>query len=169
MGLDKHLEQTQVWGFTMIYPSTVFLFAALACPLWPAIALALDERSRDLARCEATFAYGINLFMLLDNEPAAKALVLQMSRSTATNFMRNATDDKVPASIVMEIRREQKDVKPYLDVNPQRIFVEIDRCQQRVTELYNQQSALPKRLFGMSLGELAVKIAHDARRSIGID
>lgn len=129
---------------------------------------AIDSLSVDLSRCEATFAYVINLFLLLNNEGATKVMAIQMARVTATNFMRNNDGDKVPVSAVQEMKAAQRGVKFTLDQHPEDLVAELDRCQQRVSEIYSAEAALGRKLFGLRLDELAVRFAEDTRKAVGL-
>jgi len=150
------------------------LFTTIALTLitsifsWCFAAELLDDASRNLAKCEGVFAYGVNRFMILNNEGAAKVMALQQARTTTTLFARNYQNGTIAGDKVQAFKEIRRKTKPLMDNKPELFEMEIDACTEYVSHILQTTDVTKVRLWNKEFFEVVNQMARKIREAAGI-
>jgi len=146
----------------------IAVFTAFCALLLPRPSLALDESSKQLAYCAGVFAYAANYSLLIDNEGAAKVMILQQARATVTLFSMHYANGRVAGATVAEIGVETRRAKTYLDGAAERYADTVDDCVSTTTEFAAVQSKKGIIMWDQEFYELVEQLASQMRAALGL-
>ena len=141
---------------------------AIAMPLACRAEYQLNNTSKNLAFCGAVFAYAANLFLLQNNEGAAKVMVFQGSRATVGLLSMHYDNGRVPGDRAAAFKAEGVRAIPYLDANPSKLSGTIDSCVAATNAVVNQQSSRGVKMWGKTFNELVDETSASSRSALGI-
>lgn len=117
-----------------------------------------SQESGEIAMCSGAFKYGVNLFMLANNEGAAKVMIAHAARADATFFAMNLENGKISGDKLQKHREVIKNVSVHLDSNPDDISELLSECVTVVTSKYQELSNSNTYLWGDDIYEFSKKI-----------
>lgn len=127
--------------------SKIALFLASLLPIF-CHAQVFSQKSGEIAMCGGAFKYGVNLFMLANNEGAAKVMIAHAARADATFFAMNIENGKISGDKLQKHREVIKNVSVHLDSNPDDISELLSECVTVVTTKYQELSNSNTHLWG---------------------
>jgi hypothetical protein len=128
----------------------------------------LDQPSRELAFCSDVLAYGVNWFMLNDNQGAAKIITTHYARAVAALFTMHYENGKVPGAKMAQFKAVGAQAKPYLDANPGRVAATMDACIELVNKQAEVQSRRRIMLWEKDWEALVEHLSSGLRSKIGL-
>lgn len=135
----------------------------------PQAAMTLSPEAEELAYCTNVLAYGINWFMLNDNEGAAKLMIVHYVRATTAFWMMHYSDGKLPGRYLREFEAVGEQARSHLDENPGRLTAVLDACVAVGNRHAHLQSKRKIRMWGKTWSEIEEQLASETRHRLGLD
>jgi hypothetical protein len=128
----------------------------------------LDDVSKRLAFCTSVFPYAANLFMMQNNEGAAKIMLFHHARATMTLFSIHSAGGRTSGEKIEAFKTEGQKAKPFLDAYPGKLSKTIDDCFAITNEYAIKQSKKNIKIQGKDFDTLVEEMAAKSRDSLGI-
>lgn len=128
----------------------------------------LNENSQRLAYCENVMYYAGNLFLLQNNEGAAKVIFMNAARASASLLFFNQIDGTVKGETMAEIRSWGPKVRQELDADRSRVLRIVDGCLPVIQLASEQHVRAGRRIAGKTFDTFVDEAVEAIHRRLGL-
>lgn len=128
----------------------------------------MTKEEKELAYCSDVLAYGVNWFMLNNNQGAANLLVFHYARATAALLASHYENEKIAGEYLSQFDAVGRQAKPYLDANQDQVIPLIDSCVATSKQHATIQSSRDIKMWGKTWDEVVEELGAKIREQLGL-
>lgn len=127
-----------------------------------------DPKSKELANCVDILSYATNVYMLANNQGAAKVMLFQQARAVTALLSMHYENGVVKGERMTAFAANRDFNRRYLDNHPSDVPALVDNCVATTSKAANEQSNRRILMWGKSYSEVVQEMVTKIQGQLGL-